>query len=85
MKFIKPSLTVIFMTIVSSLFASNLAGIIPVPVSMTPGKGYFRITAKSSLLVSTDDKAVKDIALLLNNHLKEFYHFYNVLILLQSP
>lgn len=78
MKFIKPSLTVIFMTIVSSLFASNLAGIIPVPVSMTPGKGYFRITAKSSLLVSTDDKAVKDIALLLNNHLKEFYHFSNL-------
>lgn len=78
MKFIKPSLTVIFMTIVSSLFASNLAGIIPVPVSMTPGKGYFRITAKSSLLVSTDDKSVKDIALLLNNHLKEFYHFSNL-------
>lgn len=78
MKFIKPSLTVIFMTIISSLFASNLAGIIPVPVSMTPGKGYFRITAKSSLLVSSDDKAVKDIVLLLNNHLKEFYHFSNL-------
>lgn len=78
MKFIKPSLTVIFMTIISSLFASNLAGIIPVPVSMTPGKGYFRITAKSYLLVSTDDKAVKDIVLLLNNHLKEFYHFSNL-------
>lgn len=80
MKFIKSSLTFMFMIIISSLFASGATSIIPTPVSMTPGKGYFRITTKSTLLLSTDDKAVKNIALFINKHIKEFYNFSNLSI-----
>lgn len=80
MKFIKSSLTVMFITIISSLFASNEVSIVPAPVSMTTGKGYFSLSSRSSLLINTGDKAVKDIASFLNKHIKEFYNLSNLTI-----
>jgi len=75
MNFIKSRLTVTLMIIISSINTSGAVNIVPAPASMISGKGYFRLTPKISIITNTGNKAVKDIAGLINRHLTEFYNF----------